>query len=75
MQKLLIKLSEEDMMELREPFYMEEIKGVLFGLKHNKAAGRDGLPADFYQVFWEVVKDDLKEMLMLFIVGTWTWRY
>jgi hypothetical protein len=42
---------------------------VLFALKPNKAAGTDGLPAEFYQVFWEVVKDDLKEMFDAFHSG------
>ena len=28
-------------------------------MEHNKAPGPDGFPAEFYQVFWEVIKDDL----------------
>jgi hypothetical protein len=55
------------MMELTRPFDMDKIKEILFRLKHNKAAG--GLPADFYLVFWEVVKGDLKEMFDAFHSG------
>jgi len=28
-------------------------------MEHNKAPGPDGFPAEFYQVFWEVIKKDL----------------
>jgi hypothetical protein len=28
-------------------------------MEHNKALGPDGFPAEFYQVFWEVIKADL----------------
>jgi hypothetical protein len=28
-------------------------------MEHNKAPGPDGFPVEFYQVFWEVIKDDL----------------
>ena len=31
-------------------------------MKHNKALGLNGFPAEFYQYFWEVVKGDLKNM-------------
>jgi hypothetical protein len=28
-------------------------------MKHNKAPGPDGFPAEFYQIFWEIIKGDL----------------
>ena len=31
----------------------------MFQMEHNKAPGPDGFPAEFYQVFWEVIKKDL----------------
>jgi hypothetical protein len=63
------QLSEEDRQELTRPFDLEEIKRVVFDLKHNKAAGLDGFPAEFYQCFWDVIKEDLKEMFDRFHEG------
>jgi hypothetical protein len=45
------QVTEEDRLELIKPFDLEEIKEVVFELKHNKAVGADGLPAEFYQTF------------------------
>jgi hypothetical protein len=28
-------------------------------MEHNKSTGPDGFPAEFYQVFWEIIKYDI----------------
>jgi len=38
-------------------------------MKHNKASGPDGFPAEFYQIFWSLIKDDLMAMFREFHVG------
>jgi hypothetical protein len=63
------QLTEEDRQSLIRPFSLEEIKETIDELKHDKAAGPDGLPAEFYQKFWEEIKHDLKEMLDKFHSG------
>ena len=35
-------------------------------MKHNKAPGPDGFPAEFYQAFWGTIKDDLVAMFSMF---------
>jgi hypothetical protein len=40
-------------------------------MKHNKALGPDGLPAEFYLVFWSLIKDDLMAMFRDFHAGTY----
>jgi hypothetical protein len=32
-------------------------------MKKNKAAGPDKIPIDFYQHCWEIIKEDVVEML------------
>jgi hypothetical protein len=43
-------------------FSEKEVREVIFQMKHNKAPGPDGFPAEFYQVFWSLIKDDLMAM-------------
>jgi hypothetical protein len=43
------QLNEEDRAELTKSFDLEEIRDVVFDLKHNKAAGLDGHPVEFYR--------------------------
>jgi hypothetical protein len=38
-------------------------------MKHNKAPGPDGFLAEFYQVFWELIKSDLMAMILDFKKG------
>jgi hypothetical protein len=58
------QLPEDDRVNLTRSFDMRRL-GVLFDLKHNRVAGPDGLPAEFYQVFWVFIKIDLKDMFDL----------
>jgi hypothetical protein len=38
-------------------------------MKHNKAPGPDGFPAEFYQVSWSLIKDDLMALFRDFHRG------
>jgi hypothetical protein len=50
---------------------MEEIKGIVFSLAHNKSPGPDGFPGEFYQFFWEKIKNSLKRLSMLSLMEAW----
>ena len=52
-------MTQEDNELLTSEFIGAEVKSAIFQMEHNKAPGPDGFPAEFYQVFWEVIKDDL----------------
>jgi hypothetical protein len=43
-------------------FTENEVREDVFQMEHNKAPGPDGFPAEFYQVFWGVIKEDLLAM-------------
>ena len=57
------QISDDCVEKLTAPFTLDEIKDVVFNMKKNKSPGPDGLPAEFYQQFWEVVKWDTKDLL------------
>ena len=44
------------------PFTEKEIRDAIFEMDHNKTPGPDGLLAEFYQQFRDVIKGDLKQM-------------
>jgi len=59
-------VTQEDNEMLTNEFTEAEVKSVVFQMEHNKAPGPDGFPAEFYQVFWEVIKDDLMALFVDF---------
>jgi hypothetical protein len=54
---------------LTDTFSQEEVRTVIFQMEHNKAPGPDGFPPEFYQVFWNLVKDDLMALFTDFHQG------
>jgi hypothetical protein len=62
-------VSEEENEVLVAPFSEEEVKMAVFDTEHNKAPGPDGFPVEFYQFFWDVVKQDLMSLFHEFYMG------
>jgi hypothetical protein len=56
------KLSEEDNRVLLEPFTEEEVQFALKMMVKNKAPGPDGMPVEFYQACWSIVKHDIMRL-------------
>lgn len=54
------KISQEHRDKLIDKFSLEEIKHVVFNMAHNKSPGPDGFTVEFYQHFWDLIKNDLK---------------
>jgi hypothetical protein len=63
------QLSPEENSILTKNFTQEEIFEAISQMEHNKAPGPDGFPAEFYQHFWDVLKDDLMAMFTHFQNG------
>ena len=53
------QLSSEENEILTAPFTEKEVHDAISQMEHNKAPGPDGFPAEFYQMFWVVIKADL----------------
>jgi hypothetical protein len=47
----------------------EEVKKAIFQMEHNKSPGPDGFSAEFYQVFWDLIKGDLMALFHEFHQG------
>jgi hypothetical protein len=58
----MFQLTSSESEELMAKFSKKEVREAIFQMKHNKAPGPDGFPAQFYQVFWSLIKDDLMAM-------------
>ena len=63
-------LEDNDRDQLTRPFDLEEIREVVFSMKHNRAPGPDSIPAEFFQEFWDTIKNDLFNLFQDFHAGT-----
>jgi hypothetical protein len=63
------QLSNVDRSLLTAPFCINEIKKVVFDLKHNSALGPAGFPAEFFQDFWELIYLDIWNLFKDFYDG------
>lgn len=45
------------------PFSLEELDFALKEMKNNTALGPDGFSVEFFKTFWNLIRDDIKEML------------
>jgi hypothetical protein len=65
----ILQLTNEENKILSESFSEKEVREPIFQMKHNKAPGPDGFPAEFYQLFWSLIKNDLMAMFRDFHKG------
>jgi hypothetical protein len=65
----ILQLSEDENRLLTTNFSMEEVHDAIFQMEHNKSPGPDGFPAEFYQQFWGVIKNDLMALFECFQRG------
>jgi hypothetical protein len=56
------QLSSDEKNILSADFTEIEVKEAVMQMKKNKAPGPDGFPAEFYQVFWDTIKEDMMAM-------------
>jgi mannosylglycoprotein endo-beta-mannosidase len=61
------QVSQEENDILTDPFTESEVRAAVFQMEHNKDRGLDGFPAEFYQVFWGILKMIYYLSLLTFI--------
>ena len=57
-----LKLSDLDRDSLILPFQLEDVKGVVMGMKVNSTPGPNGFSVVFFQKCWDVIQGDLMGM-------------
>ena len=50
------KISQEQRQKLDAPITYDELKTAVFKMEHGKTPGLDGIPIEFYQEYWNVIK-------------------
>ena len=60
------QVSQKENDALISQFTEIEVRDNVFQMEHNKAPGPDGFLVKFYQVFWNLIKDDLMALFMDF---------
>lgn len=60
-----IKLSEADKKDLEKELSILDLANAVKQMENLKTPGHDGIPADFYKVFWSEIKTHLHEALNL----------
>jgi hypothetical protein len=65
----IVQVSQEENDLIVRPFTSDEVCEAIFQMEHNKAPGPDGFPEEFYQAHWEIIKDNLMELLREFHDG------
>jgi hypothetical protein len=62
-------VTDSDNENLCKPFSEQEVKSALFQMEKHKAAGPDKIPIKFYQVCWDIVKNDIMQLFADFHDG------
>jgi hypothetical protein len=58
------QVSLEENTILTSPYSEEEIWKTVFQIEHNKASGLDDFLAEFYETFWDIIKENLLNCLL-----------
>ncbi|KAG5580343.1 hypothetical protein H5410_050970 [Solanum commersonii] len=62
-------VTEEQNQALKADPTVEEVKQVVFAMNSHSAAGPDGMNGKFFQVCWDIIKEDLYRAALAFFCG------
>lgn len=58
-------ISDLSRLRINKPFTQQDFSEALKGLNKNKSPGSDGITPEFYTAFWEQLKDDFMDSILL----------
>jgi len=64
-----LMMNEMQNCELTRQLTMEEVKKAVFGLSGDNAGGLDGFNGNFFHVCWEIIGEDVLQMVKAFFCG------
>ena len=64
LQSVDARLTEDEKLFCEKDVTQEEIHKVIKLLKHNKSLGDDGIIAEFYQIYWYLIHDELTRVIL-----------
>ena len=56
-------INEEDNSILNQTITLEEIYDIIKSMEVNKSPGIDGIPVEFYQTYWDIIKQEIYEVI------------
>jgi hypothetical protein len=63
------RVTEQENYDMTKPFSEVKIKTALFLMERSTAAGPNGLPIEFFQKCWEIIKEDVCELFYDLYLG------
>lgn len=62
-------ITNEQNQEIERTPTKEEVKKIVFGLNGDSASGQDGFSGHLFQSCWDIIEDDVWNMVMVFFNG------
>lgn len=60
------RVNEDQNVAMLAPVDPKEVKSALFSMHPDKSPGPDGMSPDFYQKYWQIVGEDIVELIQHF---------
>ena len=68
------KITKEMNAHLTKEFHKEEIFQAIHSMHPTKAPGPDSMPAIFYKKYWDIIGDDVSEIILIFLIQMHQWQ-
>ena len=62
-------INDRDNLNLTEDLTIDELHTIIKSMEPNKSPGIDGIPVEFYQIFWDIIKLELFELIQYLLTA------